>query len=221
MAENLEIFFSNHLEELYQQLKTDLFGHTNPFARRLVVVYGPAVKSWLMLKMAQDSELNIAMGIEFIYLNQAFEQLLKLSSNKKLGHFPTLLELALAIEKELLTIIQQFKNLAVDEQTDWEPLIHYLKLHPHFLEPQSCLSRKTEKRLISLSQHLARLFQNYGRFAFQMVSRWELPGLVDGNHAYGVYYLQEKWGGYIPRERSSAKRILELLLIFIFFLLAL
>jgi exodeoxyribonuclease V gamma subunit len=77
MARDLEIFFSNHLEILYQQLKGALFGSkTTPLMRRLVVVYGPAMKTWLMLRMAQDPELNIAMGIEFIYLHQAFEHLL-------------------------------------------------------------------------------------------------------------------------------------------------
>ena len=35
-----------------------------------------------------------------------------------------------------------------------------------------------EKRLISLSQHLARLFQDYGRFAPQMVARWEIPAFA-------------------------------------------
>ncbi len=176
MVKKLEIFFSNQLEVLYQQLKSALFGPTiTPLMRRLVVVYGPAMKTWLMLRMAQDPELDVAMGIEFIYLNQAFETLLKLSMRENGGHLPTFLELCLAIEKELMTVIHHFKNLAVNEQRDWEPLIQYLKLNPHRLGPKLRLSRKMEKRLISLSQHIARLFQEYGRFAPRMVSRWELP----------------------------------------------
>ncbi len=174
MAENLDVFFSNRLEVLYQHLKNSLFGSaTTPLMRRLVVVYGPAMKTWLMLKMAQDPDLNVATGIEFIYLNQAFESLLKLSFNENIGHLPTLLELALAIEKEFMAVIQNFKNLASDEQCDWEPLLHYLKLNPHHLAPK-LLSRKVEKRLISLSHHLARLFQDYGRYASPMVTKWEL-----------------------------------------------
>lgn len=176
MTKGLEIFFSNRLEVLYQELKNALFGPTTvPLMRRLVVVYGPAMKTWLMLKMAQDPELNVAMGIEFSYLNQAIDTLLKLSMRENCGHLPTFLELALAIEKELMAVIHHFKSLAIDEQQDWEPLIQYLKLNPHRLSPKLRLSRKMERRLISLSQHIARLFQEYGRFAPQMVSRWKLP----------------------------------------------
>ena len=176
MAQNLEIFFSNHLEILYQYLKQSLFGPaTTPLMRRLVVIYGPAMKTWLTLKMAQDPELNVAMGIEFIYLHQAFETLLTLSVGENGQHLPSCLEMALAIEKELMEVIYHFKNLAVDEQRDWRPLIQYLKLNPHHLSPKLRLSRKMEKRLISLSQHLARLFQEYGRFAPRMVARWEIP----------------------------------------------
>ena len=41
-----------------------LFGPTTtPLMRRLVVVYGPAMKTWLMLRMAQDPELNVAKGL--------------------------------------------------------------------------------------------------------------------------------------------------------------
>jgi exodeoxyribonuclease V gamma subunit len=176
MAKKLQIFFSNRLEVLYQQLKSTLFGPTEaPLMRRLVVVYGPAMKTWLMLRMAQDPDLNVAMGVEFIYLNQAFETLLKLSMRESCSHLPAILELALAIEKELMAVIHNFKNLTIEEQHDWKPLIQYLKLNPHRLGPKLRLSRKMEKRLISLSQHIARLFQEYGRFAPQMVSRWELP----------------------------------------------
>lgn len=179
MARDLEIFFSNRLEVLYQYLKRELFGASPaPLMRRLVVVYGPAMKTWLMLRMAQDPELNVATGIEFIYLNQAFDHLLKLSLCESRSHLPTLLELALAIEKEFIEVIHQFKHLAIDEQRDWEPLIHYLKLNPHRLGPKLRLSRKVERRLVSLSQHLARLFYDYGRYASQMVKRWELPAFA-------------------------------------------
>lgn len=174
MVRNLEIFFSNSLEILYQQLKSSLFGSsTTPFMRRLVVVYGPAMKTWLMVKMAQDPELKVAMGIEFIYLNQAFESLLKLTSSDQMGHFPNQIELALGIENELIEVIQNFNLLESDEQHDLKPLLQYLKVNPQ-LESAIKLSRKVEKRLISLSQHLARLFQDYGRYAGTMVSKWEL-----------------------------------------------
>lgn len=211
MVKNLEIFFSNRLEILYQQLKVALFGpNTTPLMRRLVVVYGPAMKTWLMLRMAQDPELNVAMGIEFIYLNQAFDHLLKLSTREHCGHLPTFHELALAIEKELMTVIHHFKNLAIDEQRDWEPLIQYLKLNPHRLTPKLRLSRKIERRVISLSQHLARLFQDYGRFAPQMVVRWELPAFAGWQPRLWRQLFAGEMGWTYPARALEVKGIPEL-----------
>lgn len=176
MQSNLEIYFSNRLDVLYEMLKRELFFlSTPPMMRRLIVVYGPAMKTWLMLKMAQDPELDVAAGFEVIYLSQAFEHLLKLSSCASGGHLPSHLELSLAIEKECMDALQNFRNLERGEQSDWQPLIEYLKLGTESLEPKLLLSRKAEKRLISLSEQLARLFQDYGRFALKMAASWELP----------------------------------------------
>ena len=176
MLKDLDVFFSNRLEVLYQHLKHSLFDPAEePLRRRLVVVYGPAMQSWLMLKMAQDPDLCIAAGIEFIYLNQAFEYLSKLISPEPASHFPSLLELTLAIEIEIASLLQNYQHLSQEEQTDWDPLIHYLKLDPSKMHSKIHLSFKGENRLISLSQHVARLFQDYGRYAYALVSRWELP----------------------------------------------
>ena len=201
MPNHFDIFFSNRLEVLYTHLKETLFPPllepplsstsplnsyhlTSPFIRRLVVVYGPAMKSWLMLKLAQDPDLNIATGIEFIYLHQAFEKLLELTSQnsdqnpneyQQKKYIPTLLELTLAIEKELVNILHNYSKLTAEEQEDWLPLLHHLKLEATQLNLNSSFSpsRKIEKRLTSLSQHLARHFQNYGRFAPKMIAKWE------------------------------------------------
>lgn len=174
MTKDLEIFFSNHLEILYHQLKKSLFDPSfPPLIRRLVVVSGPAMKSWIMLKMAADPELNVAIGIEFVYLNQAFDFLLQFTHHRNCGHFPTPIELALAIENELRDIFYHFENLDPQEQSDWIPLIQYLKLNPNALNSHSPFSRKSQRRLIALSQQLALLFRDYGRFGAQMVERWE------------------------------------------------
>lgn len=176
MTNALEVFFSNRLEILYQQLKISLFGApTKPLMRRLVVVNGPAMKNWLILRLAQDPELNVAMGIDFIYLSQAFEYLLQLSTRHKSVHFPSTLELSLAIEAELHRVIQNDQLLDREERSDWEAVMHHLKLSHASLPSKPSLSRKTENRVIGLSEHLARLFHNYGRFAFDMVAQWEKP----------------------------------------------
>ena len=95
--------------------------------RRLVLVYGPAMKNWLMLRMAQDPDLNVAMGIEFIYLGQAFEQLIQMSTKEGAGHFPSVLELSFAIEVELQDLIQRYPSLDLEERKDWEPVLDSLE----------------------------------------------------------------------------------------------
>lgn len=175
MLRQFKFFFSNQLEILYIHLKQKLFDISSPFKRRIVVVYGPAMKNWLMLRMAQDPDLQVAMGIEITYLNQVFELLLKETRQEKNLHFPSPLELALVIEKELLAILKGFRGLQKDEQAIWLPLIHYVKLDPVSLaaSPVIKLSRKVERRLVGLSQHLAKLFQDYGRYGGKALAAWE------------------------------------------------
>ena len=171
MKSHIDINFSNHLDILYEQLKNNIFArHASPLTRHIVVVYGPAVENWLMLKMAQDNELQIALGVEYIYLNQAFEYLLKLTSRSPLKHFPTTIELSLAIEKELLSIINDYPFFSAQEQNDWLPLLHYLKIDDS-LKPQP-LTTKIQKRVIGISQHIAQLFNEYGRYGHRMILEW-------------------------------------------------
>jgi len=168
----LNIFFCNSLDLHYQQLKVKLFGkETTPFKRRFVVVYGPAMQSWLILKMAQDPEIGIATGIEFIYLNQAFDELLKLSGHREL-HCPTALELTLAIENQIHLIIKNYVHLSRKEQEEWSFLLNYLKIHMTSLPLR--LTAKMEKRVVGLSQHLAALFKDYGRYGKKLLDRWSL-----------------------------------------------
>lgn len=175
MSSSLNIYFSNRLEILYHQLKESLFDPIlPPLMKRIIIVSGPAMKTWIMLKMAQDPELNIAMGVEFIYLSQAFESLLKYSNHENLEHLPTTIELALAIENELRNVIHHYNYLENDKQSDWLPIIQYLKIDLRALSPQYRMTPKMERRLISLSQQLARQFQDYGRFAPEMIAQWKI-----------------------------------------------
>ncbi len=173
MTDDFNLFFSNRLEILYQNLKHALFSSSQtPLARRLVVVYGPAMKNWLMLQMAQDPDLGVAMGIEFIYLNQAFDILLHNFCASSHTHIPTQIEIALAIEKEMMKVIRHFPDLSLEEQRDWLPFIQYLKLDPGLLSVHITLSLKMERRLIGLSLQIAQFFKDYGRYAGRLVAKW-------------------------------------------------
>lgn len=153
----MEFILTNHLEVLYNRFKERAFSN-HPLTRRLVVVYGPAMKTWLMLQMAKDPDLRIATGIEIVCLHEAFETLLSIFQKNSKNHFPTLLELSFFIENALKKILSN----EVDEV--WKPLLSYMDVK----------TRKGEKRLVSLSQHIAKSFREQGRLHS---CEWEMEWL--------------------------------------------
>lgn len=150
----LSLFYSNRVEELYAHLKRQLFALAdskgNPFARRLVVVPNPPLKTWLMLQLAKDPEIGIAAGIEVSYPDETIDRF----SESPL--FPSRMAIALAIEAKLRSIVGTAK-----EET-WAPLIQYLKF------PE--LTHKGERRLIALSDKLAEMFVDYQKYGCRMVA---------------------------------------------------
>lgn len=168
MAENLNIFFSNRLEVLYQNLKMSLFGFSKkPFMKRLVIVYGPAMKNWIMLQLAKDPELGIATGIEFIYLNESFNKITELFQLQTNHHLPSRIELALAIEVEIRDLLKNYDSLSQHDKQVWEPLKEYFKLYT------SSASSRTDKRIIGLAQQMTQCFLEYGQYAGQLIEQWE------------------------------------------------
>lgn len=152
------IFFSNQIEELYQELKKSLFikGTNNTFTNRLIIVPSQAIKSWLMLQMSKDEDLMVFMGIEVMHLERAIE---KFILKKK---FPSSLELSLKISREA-------KKMATQENENWPNLKKYLNICKSSKE----FSLKSEKRLYSLSLKLSHLFSQYGTYCGEMISNWE------------------------------------------------
>ncbi len=144
----LKVYYSNKIELLYENLKERLFCSSSPFCRRLIIVPSPAVKSWLMIQMANDPEVGIATGIEVAYLDQTIESLACIQ--KQLSP----LELAFSIELKIREVVHS------DESSVWQPLFQYL-------------SQKSEQRLIALSDVLANLFRDYQIYGGKMVHEWE------------------------------------------------
>lgn len=189
------IFLSNRLEVLYKNFKKNLFhSTTEPFTRRLVIVYGPAMKNWLTQKMAMDPDLGIATGIEFIYLNETFEKLCALFQKKSSLYFPSSLVLEFAIEQEILNVLQSLSGFESEEHQIWMPILRYLKWD--LKKGLSQLSKKMEKRLCSLCRETAICFRYYGRFAGKLMSEWEKSDHSKHWQAFlwkKIYYSNNQW----------------------------
>ncbi|MGZ3732801.1 MAG: exodeoxyribonuclease V subunit gamma, partial [Parachlamydiaceae bacterium] len=160
----LQLFSSNRVERLYEGLKAALYQEGSfPFTQRLVVVPSSAMKSWLMLRLASDPIYSIAAGIEICYLDQALARI-----SKKMGMvnpIPTHIELALLLESQIAQMIHTQHSFDESTKTLWAPLFRYLKV--------TDLNRYSQQRLIALSDQLAKLFMQYGRYGQPMLQSWE------------------------------------------------
>jgi exodeoxyribonuclease V gamma subunit len=122
-----------------------------------------------MLQLAKDPEIGIAAGLEISYLDQTIQKL-----KESPAKLPNAMELALGIEWEVKNILKNSSSKI------WQPLWTYL--HATHKKP---LSIKSEKRLIALSEQLATLFLDYGKYGGEAIAEWERS---PNNH-----WQQELW----------------------------
>ncbi len=151
--------FSNRVEILYEQLRDILFdkNQTNLFTRRIIIVPSPAMKSWLMLRMAQDPKLGFATGMRVVYLDEALEILSnELCIDEEETRIPSHLELSFAIENLIRSKLESQDNV-------WIPIKKYVS---------SGSQRKKDKRLAAFSDELARLFSKYGKYGGEALLEW-------------------------------------------------
>lgn len=183
----MDIFFSNRIEKLYNQLKSSLFSKTtiNPFESRIIIVPSPAIKSWLLIEMAKDTDLRVAMGVEILLLDQAIE---KLTLKRKLGNS---LELGLMIEVEIKKMIYE----QPENREKWQSLFDYLKIKKE--NPK--ISHQTEKRLNSLSQKLSSLFLQYGIYGGEMINSFEENSEDFQIELWKTIFLKKNWP-YLQKE---------------------
>lgn len=175
---------SNKLENLYDQLKERLFQST-PFTKRWLVVHGPAMKSWLMWRMAQDPDLRVAAGIDIIYLSELFSRLLPTAT------FPSFLEMALTIEVHIKKALKSHTTPSF-----WQPVIDYLS--------------HQQRRIPSLSQQIARLFADYAKYGSPLVTEWEKTESSSWQQdLWKKVFCDEKGWSYLSREMSHVNHCLE------------
>lgn len=172
MNDMANVFYSNRVEVLYRDFKRNLFENSHPLTRRLVIVPSPAVKNWLMLQMASDPDLGVSTGVEIGFIDSILNRLCELFAAdqgiQEKVYEPSELEISLALEKEIEHVITS--HLAKSEL--WKPLLDYLNIPASENE----ISRKTIKRISSLSSSLGRLFLDYGMYGGRVVEAWATSG---------------------------------------------
>lgn len=90
---------SQDVTYLYSLLKKSLFLSNNFFEKRIVVVENSLAKQWLQLRMAEDPDLTICMGVEFLEGERVFEALLEIFCPDPPKIFPGKWEMALLIQE--------------------------------------------------------------------------------------------------------------------------
>lgn len=167
------VHLSNRTEKLYQELKERLFATSHPLTKRLIIVPSAAMKSWLMLQMAEDPSMAIAAGIEIGFVEPTIHSLYQLLSKNKINPIESCevsqLELALALEKTILAVAMTDRSIHAI-QADWIPLLQYLDVRN---EDGGVLSRRTLKRVRALSLALAKVFCDYGVYGQNMLQQWK------------------------------------------------
>jgi exodeoxyribonuclease V gamma subunit len=166
MEKQLDVFFSNQVEQLYPKLRDELFSSlkTTPFTKRTIVVPSPAMKVWLSVRFANDPDVGIAAGFKISYLDTAIHELTKRycpdpAVNKEAC---SQFEMAVLIEAVVRQVLSEENEVPL-----WEPLYRYLQVSDF----QG--TKKADRRIVALSNKLAALFQQYEKYGCNMLREWE------------------------------------------------
>lgn len=169
----IQLFVSNRYEKLYRHLHNQLFDAQTPidlenetpscltaFTQRLVVTPTPALYRHVASQIASQEIGNIAMGFDYLpkesLLVKCGQWFAPRHREAPVKPFPHYLELVFALEKELENLLQSSQDEA------------FLSL---FSKPTSHVS-STQRRLRLLSESLATLFIDYGRYGADLFTTW-------------------------------------------------
>lgn len=143
------LFLSNRVETLADELSRRLFSQmSDPFAEKIVIIQDEEIRFFLMRHFAKNPERNVAFGIRFYTLANAFSALI----GDQAGKLVSSMELSLHIEHEIYKLPRDEKVL--------EPLFRYSGDQPG-------------KRITELAQQLATLFTRYGTYGGEALAEWE------------------------------------------------
>ncbi len=141
-------FFSHHLETLLEYFMRDIYAHQKgPFEKKMVVIPHLSMKSYLLSHLSQ--RLGVAAGLKIVTLSQAVDTLL----SSKEGDLPKFLELSLAIQHEIIGLLEE-KNEVIS------PLVHYLS------------GASFSLKITQLSDLLSLTFLNYSEYGGAFLKPW-------------------------------------------------
>lgn len=179
MAPFPHCYYSNRIEILFDSFKAQLFAHSHPLSRRLVIVPGPTMRTWLLHSLARDPAIGVAAGIEVGFIEPTLHKLCAVFAPAQYKHMldnqePSALELALALEREISHIVRAFDSLPPAERRIWQPMLDYL----HGTEQAArtaaggSVAQRVVKRTHALAVKLAALFLDYGRTGGAVTASW-------------------------------------------------
>jgi exodeoxyribonuclease V gamma subunit len=167
------VFTSNRVTALYDKLADILFGvGGSPFTRRIVVVPSPAFHHWLNWRLADDKDVGIAMGVEFVYLTNIVTDVISRSFTHDIAgdgkRVPTSFELSFYIETYVRSLFDKNYDAV------WRPLFEHLSLETdHGLV---IWSPRSEKRLRKICDTLTDLFFHYSLYGRRCIEAWTTQG---------------------------------------------
>lgn len=152
---HLRVIYSQDIEALCEVLTEDFFSPgSRVFESRLVVVPHLGIKEFLVQFLASHPRLTIATGLKILPLHQAVMEMAdRIDVDRQLKKIPSLLEISLAIQEQLLSLDpDQIKDPAFKDY-----------FHAKTLSSQ---------KVTALSKELAKLFTRYGLFGEQFLPVW-------------------------------------------------
>ncbi|NGX35126.1 MAG: hypothetical protein K1060chlam1_01496, partial [Candidatus Anoxychlamydiales bacterium] len=144
------MFSSNFIEILTNKLKQNLF-FSGLKSESYIFVPNKFVKNYLMQKFADDPDLKVSFGINFVNIGNFlnfFQNKLKISKDKRFLNF---LELNFLIRKKIIENIEVKKEISNNA---------YLELRKYLIKD----GKIVEKRLTKLTFDLTEIFLKYSIF---------------------------------------------------------
>lgn len=155
------VFFSNQLECLALCLQKELFSFGCAFERRLVIVPDSGMKTYLYHHFAMKSEAKLAFGMEVMTLSEGLQELIRDQKKASPFYFPSHLDLSIYLEQEITSLhVQRKEDLLLD------PLWKYLG------EEKEQISATLRRKIISLSEQIARFFSMLGLQDDKVIQEW-------------------------------------------------